>query len=314
MQVFRNALLSLAAVMLGGCVASAPNDVSQAINVPIKRFEVPDGSDLLMSPAAHNFRQGAISAGDPVRRGAISERFELRDGDCGGSDCTNPRARAEIELETDTLRGKIGEDSWYGWSFYNATVPAFSKENSLRLVFGQWTVGGGNDPIFRFIQLGTGEGDFAKCDPRLCNTRNTTSGDLVVQLSDIAKARNWGAEENNGYVCRLFDLTARKGQWVDIMVNTNFSASDDGYLRIWVDQRLVCNYSGPLVSATSVLSGREIRHRRGIFSSWTKRWAQSEGDRAKPQLIVYYDEFRSGRRLSDVDITQLQASAVRPVD
>lgn len=314
MQVLKQGFILSVALLLGGCQALVPDRVTRGLDLTINRSVPPSGADVLMSPASHSFRRGVVTAGDPVRRGNRSERFELRDGDCGGSDCANPRARAEIELDGDALPNVIGQDAWYGWSFYNESVPSFTKKNSLRLVFGQWTMGGTNRPIFRFIQLGADEGDFANCDPSLCKTANPTSGDLVVQLNDIAAAMSWDSTENDGYVCRLFDLSERRGQWVDIIVNTNFSAGNDGYLRIWVDQRLVCNYSGPLVSAASLASGRPIAHRRGVYSSWTKRWAKAEKGRRKPNLIVYYDEFRAGEGMSEVDIRQLEAAAIRPVD
>lgn len=310
MQAFKPLFAGAAALFLGGCLSVLPSDVPDQVS----RFETPEGMHRLMSPADHNFRRGVVDTGDPVRRGKLSERFELRDGDCGGSDCANPRARAEIQMDRDVNPAMIGQDIWYGWSFYNASVPSFAKESSLRLVFGQWTMGGKNKPIFRFIQLGKGEASFEGCDPLVCNTRDRSKGDLVVQLEDIAKAQGWDEARNEGYVCRLFDLAEKQGQWVDIMVNTNFSSGDDGYLRIWIDQRMVCNYSGPLVSPQSLASGRTPGHRRGIYSSWTNRWDKVYGDAPKPRLIVYYDEFRTGTQMSDVDVRQLENAQVPPVD
>jgi hypothetical protein len=72
-----------------------------------------EGAERLLSPAPHNFRQGVYRQGDPVRRGDRSERFELRHGDCGGSDCKNPRARAEIELTDGLGREAIGQGSLF---------------------------------------------------------------------------------------------------------------------------------------------------------------------------------------------------------
>ncbi|MEM6306243.1 MAG: heparin lyase I family protein [Pseudomonadota bacterium] len=314
MQAHKILAALIAFSALSGCLSTVGDTVSRAGDTPDLRFEAPPGMQRLMSPAPHNFRRGLVGAGDPVRRGRVSERYELREGDCGGSDCAQPRARAELQMRAEANPARIGEDIWYGWSFYNATVPAFRKENALRLVFGQWTMGGTNKPIFRFIQLGKGETSFAGCDPKVCNTRDPSKGDLVVQLEDIAAARGWGDAQNEGYVCRLFDLEDRRGQWTDIMVNTNFSTGDDGYLRIWVDQKMVCNYAGPLVSAQSAAAGTTPGHRRGIYSSWTKRWTKSQGDRRRPSLIVYYDEFRTGTRMSDVDVRQARAADLPPVD
>ena len=296
----------VAALMLGGCAEALRQDVT--------RRDAPLGTERLMSPAPHAFHWGRVEKGNPVRRGALSERFELRDGDCGGSDCANPRARAEVQTARDANPARMGEDIWYGWSFLNANVPSFDKDNSLRLVFGQWTAGGGNRPIFRLIQLGRGEGDFDGCDPRVCAGPASARGDVAVQLQDIAEAYGWGDAQNDGYVCRLFDLADRRGRWVDLVVNTNFAPGRDGYLRIWVDGRLACDYRGPLVSPATLAAGQEPRHRRGIYSSWTKRWSDAFGNRPRPSLVVYYDEFRTGTHRGAVDVAHLAAVGAPPVD
>lgn len=296
MQGIRLTAALAVTVSLGGCFAQAMDQVSRLSSISFEAppRATPPGYEQLFSPAAHNIGLGRADLGDPVRSGAHSERYELRDGDCDGSDCSAPRARAEIEMTDAINTARIGQDFSYSYSFYNASVPAFTKENALRLVFGQWTVGGKHRPLFRFIQLGTDEGNFATCEPSVCVGPNTTRGDLVVQLDNIAQARGWGKAQNNGYICRLFDMTARRGEWVDLTVNTNFSASGDGYLRIWVDDALVCDYAGPLISREIARAGTPLKHRRGIFSSWDKRWQRSMGDTPKPTLIVYYDDFRIG--------------------
>lgn len=295
-------------------IALAILSACQSVSLAEDGGSVPKSYDTSLSPSDHNFRYASASAGEPVRLGAVSERFELRDGDCDGGDCTTPRARAEIQLSSRDNPGRIGEDIWYGWSFYNDSVPSFTKKNALRLVFGQWTMGGGQRPIFRFIQLGKGEGDFSKCDPKICSETSSARGDLVVHLDDLASSNNWGDAQNDGYICRLFDLTEQRGKWVDLTVNTNFSTGSDGYLRIWVNGSLACYYSGPLVSASSAKVSAQPEHRRGIFSTWDKRWKQTMGDKPKPTLVVYYDEFRSGASRTDVDVLARQAKGYPPAN
>lgn len=300
MQVIKTCAALAVAVLLNGC---SPEAVSRLNILPEPKVEAaPDGYIRLLSPAKHNFQIAHARAGDPVRSGASSERFELREGDCGGNDCLEPRSRAEIRVKDDASLDRIGQDIWYGYSFYNATVPSFRQDNSLRLVFGQWTVGGSHRPIFRFIQLGQDEGNFAGCDPAVCAGPNTTHGDVVVQLADIAEANGWGKPQNDGYVCRLFDMVKQRGQWVDITLNTNFSAGADGYLKIWVNGQMVCDYSGPLSSQASLQAATDPHHRRGIFSSYNKRWSASTQNADQPHLIVFYDEFRSGTSFSEVDV------------
>lgn len=315
MQIIKICVALVLLTFPSACGSVLPFEISRRdTNTYASDFAPPRGYSRDFSPAAHNFRRATASVGEPVRMGRVSERFELRDGDCDVTDCTKPRARAEIQLSPKANPARVGQDVWYGWSFYNESVPAFTKENSLRLVFGQWTMGGGQRSIFRFIQLGAGESDFTTCDPRICTNPTTAQGDLVVQLDDIASYNRWGRAQNNGYICRLFDLTEQKGKWVDLTVNTNFSTGIDGYLRIWVNGRLACDYSGPLVSPPNARSKRKPEHRRGIFSSWDRRWRTTMEGARKPTLVVYYDEFRIGTYRAEVDVPSRKANSAPPLD
>ncbi|WP_136441960.1 heparin lyase I family protein [Pacificoceanicola onchidii] len=274
----------------------------------------PKGYERLFSPAPHNFRHANAADGAPIRRGVKAERFELREGDCGGSDCGNPRYRAELQLSNTREIGKVGEETWFGWSFYNSTVPSFRRDDSLRLVFGQWTMGGDASPAVRIIQLGQDEGDWTTCRPAICAGPEREKGDVVLQLEDLRRTFGWGKAENNGYVCRLFDMEAMQRRWVDLVMQTNFSQQPDGYLRVWVNGTLKCDYSGPILSPSSLLESDQPGHRRGIFSSYTKRWSERHGTRPKPTLVVYYDEFRIGASRAEVDPMMLDAEGAEPLD
>lgn len=272
----------------------------------------PRGYEEFFTAGEHSYRHAYAFAGEPVRRGETSERFELREGDCGGSDCGQPRYRTEIRMLDETVRARVGEDIWYGWSFYNGNIPATTRDRSLRLVLGQWTMGGEARPILRFMQLGQGEGHWGACNPRICAGPETGRGDVALQLEDMRETLNWGDAENDGYVCRLFDLAETRGRWVDMVMTTNFSAGLDGYLKIWVDGTLKCDYSGPLVSRSSLGEGRRPSHRRGIFSSYTERWDDATGDAPKPTLVAFYDEFAVGRSRSEVDVAARERAGLDP--
>jgi len=296
MQIPARTVLFLS-IFLTGCIDSIRNPSSENAD----GFSPENGYERFYSPAEHNFRYVFAEHNAPTRRGIRSERYELRDGDCGGSDCGNARYRTEIRMPTKTNPAKVGKDIWYGWSFLNAGVPSFKRKDSLRLVFGQWGISGGATPAIRLIQLGEDEGNWAACQDTTCATSATNHGDLVVQLADMNRALNWGKDNNEGYVCRLFEMKHQQYRWVDLVMNTNFSDSEDGYLRIWVNGDLRCSYSGPIVSANSLLKGKKPGHRRGIFSSYTDRWSKTYGANPKPTLVVYYDEFAVGKSRAQVD-------------
>lgn len=296
MQILARTVLFLS-ISLTGCIDVVPSPTSGNAAV----FSPDNGYERLYSPADHNFRYVFAEHHAPTRRGRRSERFELRDGDCGGSDCGNPRYRTEIQMPSKSNPAKVGKDIWYGWSFLNSGVPSFTRKDSLRLVFSQWGLPGGATPAIRLIQLGSDEGNWAACQDSTCANSATNQGDVVIQLADMNRAFSWGKDKNEGYVCRLFEMRDHQDRWVDLVMNTNFSDSEDGYLRIWVNGDLRCNYAGPIVSPDSLLKGRKPGHRRGIFSSYTVRWTNSHGAKPKPNLVVYYDEFAVGSSRRQVD-------------
>lgn len=309
MRVAKRSVLFLA-LFLAGCFPAIPGLSPKQTDTG----ESASGYERFFSPAAHNFRYVQSNEGAPVRRGTRAERFDLRDGDCGGSDCGNPRYRAEIQTTDKANPARAGQDIWYGWSFYNSSVPGFDREDSLRLVFGQWTMGGDANPAIRLIQLGEGEGNWDTCRPGICAGPEKANGDVVLQLEDMRRTFGWGARENDGYVCRLFDMEESQRQWVDLVMQTNFSQTPDGYLRVWVNGALKCDYKGPVVSPTSLAEGNSPRHRRGVFSSYTKRWTDTHGKRPKPTLVVYYDEFMIGKTRADVDVRMREEAGSPALD
>jgi hypothetical protein len=274
---------------------------------------LPHGYARFLSPASYNFRYSAPT--EPVRRGDVSERYELRDGDCVDADCTAGRLRAEIS-ETDTsTTARVGQDIWYGWSFYNDNMGAVPREKSIGLVLGQWKPAGDQPPAFRIVQTATGEMNWAKCDPKICSNSGTDADDVVAELENVKVAANWGPAQNNGDVCRLFSMEGMRGKWVDIVVNTNFGAGEDGYLRIWINGALKCNYTGRMVwGSAAEVDGAPLTHRRGLFASYTKPWRTQQGGAAIPTMVAYYDEFLSGKLRGDVDPALRETAGLRPKD
>ena len=274
---------------------------------------LPPGYERFLSPATYGIRYSW--SGEPVRRGDVSERFELRDGDCVEPDCKNGRLRAEIRESDKSTTARVGQDIWYGWSFYNDSMGAVPREKSVGLVLGQWKLSGDQPPAFRIVQTSAGDLNWDKCDPTICNRTGSATDDVVAELENVKVAANWGLAQNNGDVCRLFSMAEMRGKWVDIVVNTNFAASNDGYLRIWINGVLKCNYAGRMVwGSSALLSGQPLIHRRGLFASYTKPWRTKQGGAAIPTMIAYYDEFLSGQLRTDVDPAIRETAGLKPKD
>jgi hypothetical protein len=305
--------LMLVSVLVAGCGSTIsitlPGGGARAAREPV----IPKGYARLYSPAPYAFRFS--TEGEPVRRGARAERYELREGDCGGSDCGQARARAEIAQDKATTTARLDRDIWYGWSFYNASIGAVTRETSLGTVLGQWKLEGDQPSSFRLVQVAADEGDLARCDPRVCTQGGAPGDDVMLELDEIAQAGAWGAAQNQGRICRLFSLAANRDRWVDIVVNTNFGTDAYGYLRVWVNGELRCNYQGQVVSAKAAgARSPGPTNRRGIFTSYTERWTKAFGARPKPTLIAYYDEYLAGASRADVDPRLREARGLAPVD
>jgi Polysaccharide lyase len=290
---------------------SAPAGTAAPVSANLS--PVPTGYERLYTRTSYGFRFSG--PGEPVRRGEVSERFELRLGDCDESDCPNARGRAEIrEVTADTV-ARLNRDIWYGYSFLNVNIGSVRRAAAPGAVFGQWKLDGASPPAFRIAQLAQGEAKWAACDPTVCSQSGSPTDDVVVELEDMRVTRGWGDAQNNGAICRLFNMQAMQGKWVDIVVNTNFATDGNGYLRIWINGELRCNYFGGLVSPQGLRTANStISHRRGILATNTNRWAAQRTAAGVPSMVVYYDEFRSGKTRADVDPRLREANSAAAKD
>ncbi|SPF77984.1 heparin lyase I family protein [Pseudoprimorskyibacter insulae] len=268
----------------------------------------PAGYARLLNDRPYGFRFSV--PGEPVRRGQRSERYEVRSADCAGTDCGNPRYRSEIR-STGDARTFLRDDTWFGWSFYNANIPSFSRRDALKTVYGQWKLDGSIPAAIRVIQIGQGEGNWTTCDPAVCQRTQDAGRDVVLQLDDMRQANNWGEAQNDGYICKLFSMEASRGTWVDLVINSNFAPDHTGFVRAWVNGDLVCNYQGAVAPTQPKTRSADPNHRRGIYVSYTTRWDTARKGAPRPTMVAYYDEYLSGTKREDVD-TRLRIAANKP--
>ncbi len=257
------------------------------------------GYSLLFSPADWAYAR-VRAPGHPVRRGRLAERFELRPGDCGGSDCAGGRGRAQIIQDRGVSTAQPGRDFWAGWSFFNASIGALPAGDAPGPVIAEWKVRGTDPALFRIVQRRPETRERTACAPEVCAPLDA---DVVVELNGIAAAEGWGAERNHGRICRLFNMEKSRGRWVDIVVNTDFGSDGTGYLRVWIDGVLRCDHFGPLAVARK---GAPTL-RRGILAAGSVVSATGP-------MVVYFDEYREGRTRADVDPALREWAGLPPVD
>lgn len=265
----------------------------------------PRGFSLLYSATDWAFAR--VTAPEPVRRGTTAERYELRDGDCSGTDCGKGRARAQIIQDRAASAARVNRDYWAGWSFYNAGIGGVTPATSLGTVVGEWKVEGESPALFRFIQVPVDARGWRSCAANVCSPIGPANADVVVELDAIATAASWGAAQNRGRVCRLFNMAQARGRWTDIVVNTNFGSDGFGYLKVWVDGTLRCDYKGQI----AVGDKGTPTHRRGLFNSNFTRWATAT---PKPTLVAFYDEYLEGNSRAEVDTAARQAAGLPPAN
>tara|TARA_B100001057_G_scaffold214339_1_gene214699 strand:- start:217 stop:1146 length:930 start_codon:yes stop_codon:yes gene_type:complete len=178
--------------------------------------------------------------GYPVRAGNKSIRFEVRDGDCGKdddgewSDCKGDRERHELSGgESKMSSGEY----WFSWSLY------FPEEHQnlwpLSNNYGQFHQKKG-PPVFMFKEL--------------------RGGYYVVRtIGDV--------DYDERRLIRNDDI---KNKWHDILINVKWSKKDDGFFKVWVNEKLKYDYKGP----TKTL--KYVYQKFGIYSTGITRYINYE--------------------------------------
>ena len=174
--------------------------------------------------------------GYPVRSGEHSIRFEVRDGDCGQdedggwSDCKGDRERHEL---SGGSRAMTKGEYWFSWSLY------YPEEHQnlwpLSNNYGQFHQKKG-PPVFMFKEL---RGGYS----------------VIRTIGDV--------DYDERGLIRNDDM---KGKWHDILINVKWSKKDDGFFKVWVNDKLKYDYKGP----TKTL--RYVYQKIGVYSTGITRY------------------------------------------
>lgn len=253
-----------------------------------------------------------VSAPYPVRYGSHAERFEIRPTDdnamrdlgiTGGN-------RSELTQRPNRENLQIGEDAWFGWSFYHENLPSgLAHDHGWNPKLGQWKTDLEAAPIIEFSPVYDGR------------TEGTHIGVNLHDL-ELSRGREWSRANRFGYVCTLFSIRQSRNRWTDIVVNTNFADDENGYLRVWVNGDLRCDYRGQIVvTPVDRFRSRGVRNRGPLFKRgyWSghlgpDRWRANYPGRPIPTFVVYYDEWRQGRSREEVDIRMIEAVGGAAID
>ena len=178
---------------------------------------------------------------DNVRYGKTSLRFELRSGSCGktagSDDCKNgPYGSERYEL----LPNNNDKDITFNGNVWH-TISWYIEEFSTPLV--------GHNSVWQIHN----DGDWAP----MFNTDLKFDGlywqrRTACNVPDIYKRYN--AKGNDGCTIQWKEnanvkIMERKeifDKWNDVIMNINYTSKDNGFLKMWINGKLVYHYQGPV--------------------------------------------------------------------
>ena len=151
--------------------------------------------------------------------------------------------------------GFPGERAWYGFSTYVPTSWVNSEEVT---VTAQWW------------------------------SHSPAGPPLAIRIEDgkWVVLQRWDDGEDNSTLRAVGAL--RKGEWTDWVIEAYWSASDDGYLKVWRNSEVVYERSGPNVYWET----ESLRFKIGLYI-WPWKF-DAPSPRSSSPRIVYHDEIRIG--------------------
>ncbi|SLN28910.1 heparin lyase I family protein [Pseudooctadecabacter jejudonensis] len=227
-----------------------------------------DGFGRFNLEAARNryaVQHGQLSDGTQV------ERFELRDGDCTGTDCSRDRERVEFIQNTGP---RNGTEVWVGYSvMLDPTWPDLGPRMNTKI--GQWHL-----PRFQ----GRGQG------PTLLMEVNDEC--LIVSVKDpnVPDTDPMNPAPNLAWDC-IAPRSQLIGRFNRIMVNAIWSTGADGKLDVYLNGRLAWSHRGRTINVNA-----QPYFRYGIYRSFVSRCAAGCGTQ-----IAYFSDVVQGRSRAEVE-------------
>jgi len=232
------------------------------------------------------------SDGHPVRLGEQSLRIELRRGDCGVSemgydDCAikDPETGMTSERNELTLFNKASKIKGTTWHTYSIFLP----KDFLRTGFEHITMG-------QFH----GDGDLAVAFN--WNINRETLGYEVQRRTGCHLPKNIKLDIQTGCTTEMPEnhredvITGDDllGKWHDIVFNVKWTKKQTGYLKQWINGKLIYHYKG-----NTETPGETTQAQFGIY-----RGPTPESPKVATQ-VVYYDQIRFAKKCKKLKLEDL---------
>lgn len=216
----------------------------------------------------HAFKVVNKSDGHPVRFGEQAIRFEVRRGDCevspgGYNDCEARSERHELKAQEHSFKGV----TWHTYSLFlpnDLPIPG-SDWNCM----GQFHSDGDGSPAFQWDVESVG---YELKRRTSCNLPENKNKGCSVDYP----------QNHRQTVIKRKDLL---GKGHDHIFNVKWSLKQDGYLKHWINGKLVYHYQG-----SNLTPGERVSFQFGIYRGFLNRTPK------KATRVAYYDEVRYAKK------------------
>ena len=107
----------------------------------------------------------------------------------------------------------------------------------------------------------------------------------------------------NGYTQYEMEVLEAKDMfenWNDILVNANWTHTNKGFFKVWINGKLVLNHSGKTKK-----EGKKVYQKFGIYRSYMKRFKNYNKTDKVPGQVVYFDEVRTTKSCKKLKLDEL---------
>lgn len=232
-----------------------------------------------LNDTSHGFN--IVKFPNPVRLGHLSQRFELRSGDCSAninwSDCNTDRSRTEMSSKQKFY---IGDEKWISYSIYidksfKELTPTKTSLGQIHQYGGPSGFAGGfpnNPPILQF---------------------NILNNNYVLYLHRLSG--NFYNVDDDPIYYKIISLNDMRNKWTDILIHIKFD-KNYSFLEIYANGKKVINHMNNFIN----FEPKYFYFKYGIYNSFISRY-ENKFKSKLPTLIVFFDEIRIGNTRHEVD-------------
>jgi Polysaccharide lyase len=248
-----------------------------------------------------------VKSPSPVRAGQISQRFELRDGDCEPDQTMCQIGRIHFEL-TSNLKLKLGDEKWIALSIY---LPKDFDGDKLDTTLFQMHHSGGQTVM----------NDNGGSQHKLFSI-GCFKNDFFVDYRELT-----GTPEDKKFRdSKIGNCESMKNKWTDLIFHINLE-KENGFLEIYSNSKKIFDVrKGQKYQYTTVddvvVNGIKktnfinkdvdfFNATYGVYITNAQKYRDKTGN-AVPKTVAFYDEIRIGNDRSEVDLKS--TTPIDPVD